>query len=84
MAVEFGDDFVFGERIELFEKDDRGGGVFSLLAFGLKFVADFSGADQDAVGFSDFDVGDDVQEILVREVFDGRRARRDGAACSSG
>ena len=72
VAVEFGGDFLLGERIELFEEDDGGGGVFSLLSFGLKFVADFSGADQDAVGFSDFGVGDDVQKILVREIFDRR------------
>ena len=62
----------FGKWVELFEEDDRGRRVFSLLSFGLKFVADFSGADQDAVGFSDFGVGDDVEEILVREVFDRR------------
>ena len=43
-----------------------------LLAFGAEFVADFAGADEDAVGFSDFGVGDDVQEILVREVGDRR------------
>ena len=72
VAVEFGGDFLLGEGIELFEEDDRRGGVFPLLSFRLKFVADFSGADQDAVGFSDFGVGNDVQEILVREVFDGR------------
>ena len=72
MPIELGGDFLLREGVELFEEDDGGGGVFSLLAFGLKFVADFSGTDQDAVGFSDFGVGDDVQEILVREVFDGR------------
>ena len=72
VAVEFGGDFLLGERVELFEEDDRGGGVFSLLSFGLKFVADFSGADQDALGFSDLGVGDDIQEILVREIFNRR------------
>ena len=57
--------------IELLQEDDCGAGVFSFLTLGLEFVADFSGADEDAVGFSDFDVENDVQEILVREVFDG-------------
>ena len=65
MAGEFGGEFFFWKRIELFEENDRGGGVFSLLALGLELVADLSGADQDAVGFSDFGVGDDVLEILV-------------------
>ncbi len=68
MAVEFGGDFLLREWVELFEEDDCGGGVFSFFAFGLEFVADFSGADQDAVGFPDFGVGNDVQEILVGEV----------------
>src|SRR5271170_2589436 len=72
MTVEFGDDFVFGERIELFQKNDGGGRVFSVLTFGLEFVADLSGADQNAVGFADFGVGDDVQEILVSEICKGR------------
>ena len=69
MAGEFRDEFFFRERIELFEKDDRGARVFSLLTLGLEFVADLAGADQDAVGFSDFRVRDYVQEILVGEVF---------------
>jgi hypothetical protein len=62
VAVEFGDDFFFGKRVELFEKDDGGARVFSLLAFGLEFVADFSGADQDAVG-----VGTSVSGMTFRK-----------------
>ena len=72
MAFEFGDHFLLGKWIELFEEDNRGGGVLTLLAFGSQFVANFSGADQDAIGFAHFGVGNDVQKILVREVFNGR------------
>ena len=72
VAIEFGDDFLLGEWVELFQEHDCCARVFSLLTFGLKFVADFSGADQDAVGFSDFGVGDDVQEVLVGEIFNRR------------
>src|SRR5206468_270322 len=51
---------------------NRGADVLSLLAFSLEFVADFTGADQDALGLRDGSVGNDIQEILVREVFNGR------------
>ncbi len=70
MAVEFGGQFLLGERVELFEKDDCGGRVFSFLALGAEFVADLSGADQDAFGFADFVIGDYVLEFLVGEVLD--------------
>src|SRR5260370_29066490 len=50
MAGEFGGEFLFWGGIELFEKDDRGGSVFSLLALGAGFVGEFFGADQDSVG----------------------------------
>ena len=73
VAVELGDDLFFWKWIKLFEEDDGRARVFSLLSLGLKFVTDFPGADQDAFGFTDFDVGDDVQELLVSEIFDRRR-----------
>src|SRR4029077_5046832 len=40
--------------------------------FSLKLVADFSGTDQDAVGFFDFGIRNDVQEILEDDVFNWR------------
>ena len=67
-----GGDFLFGKWVELLEEHDGGAGVFSFFSFGLELVADFSGADQDAVGLSDFGVGDDVEEILVGEIFNRR------------
>src|ERR1700722_6149572 len=72
VAVEFGDDFSLGKRVELLQKDDSGGSVFSFLAFGLEFVADLSGADENAVGLSDFGIGDDVAETLMRKVCNRR------------
>ena len=73
-AIELGGDFLLGEGIKLVEEDD--GGCRCLCVFlrsALQFVADFAGADQDALGFSRLRVsGNDVQETLVREVFDGR------------
>jgi hypothetical protein len=72
VAGEFSGEFFFGKRIELLYKHDGGGCVFSLLALGAEFVADLAGADQDAVGLSDFGVGENVLEILLGEVGDGR------------
>ena len=65
VAGEFRGEFFFWKGIELFQKYNRGGVVFSLLTLGLEFVADFSGADQDAVGLADFHVGDHVLETLA-------------------
>ena len=72
VAGEFGDEFFFRERIELFKKHDRGGIVFSLLALGLEFVADLTGANQNAIGFPDFGVGKDVLEIVPSEICNWR------------
>lgn len=72
VAGEFGNEFFFREGIELFEKHDGGGIVFSLLAFGLEFVADFAGADQDAVGFTNFCVGENALEIFPNEICNRR------------
>ena len=72
VAIEFGGDFFLGKWIELFQEHDRGAGVFSLLSLGLQFVANFSGADQDAFGFAHVSVGKNVEEVLVGEVLDGR------------
>jgi len=63
---------LFLGRIELLEKHDGSGVVFSFFALGLEFVADFSGADQDAVGFGDFCIGKYVLEIFLSEVCDRR------------
>ena len=40
VAVEFGGEFFLRERVELFEEDDRGAGIFSPVSLGLQFVAD--------------------------------------------
>src|SRR4029077_16680046 len=74
VAGGLGGAFFLRGRIALVQKDDRSRSVFSLLALGLKFVADFSGADENAVGFSDFGVGNDVLKIGAGEVGDGRRS----------
>ena len=76
VAIEFRDDLLFGERIHLLQENDRSARVLPLLPFGLKFVADFAGTDQDSFRFSDSRIGDDVQEILMREILDrGTRVR---------
>ena len=67
MAVEFSDQLLLGERVDLLQKNDRGGGVFSLLSFSAKFVTDFPGADQGALGLSNFGIGDDILEVLDRK-----------------
>ena len=72
VAGEFGSDFFFREGIELFEKNDCGGIVFSPLALGAKLVTDLAGTDQDAIGFSDFCVGNYVLKIGLSKVRDGR------------
>src|SRR5581483_2895938 len=72
VAVEFGLHFLLRERIELFEKYDCRARIFSLLSLRLQFVTDFSSTDENSFGFSDGRVGDDVQKILLREVFDRR------------
>src|SRR6202158_2529725 len=72
MAIKFRGDFLLGEWVELFEEDDCRARFFSPVALGSEFVADFSGANQDAVGFSDFGIGEDVQKILVGKIFDRR------------
>ena len=53
VAGEFGSEFFFWKGIELFQKYNRGAVGFSLLTLGLEFMADFPGADQDAVGLAD-------------------------------
>ena len=60
MTVEFGNQLLLGEWIELLEEYDRRRRVFSFLALGAEFVADLAGADQKAFGFADFGVGDNV------------------------
>ena len=50
MARDFRAQFVFRKRIELLEKQDRRIGIAALLALRAQFVADFSAANQDALG----------------------------------
>ena len=44
--------------------------VFAALALDAEFVADFTGADEDALGVDGSRVGDDGQEAAVGKVFD--------------
>ena len=48
MAIHLGRDFVFGERIELLDEDDRRRILRTALPLGLEFVADFPSAEQHA------------------------------------
>ena len=57
------------DRIHLFEEDNRGAQVFAFLTFGAKFVPDFSGAEQEALGILRFRVRNYGQEFLMRQVF---------------
>jgi hypothetical protein len=76
VLVDGGFQFGFGERVHLVDEDDGGVRVFAALALDAEFVADFSGADQNALGVFGARVGDDGQETLMREVFDrGIRVR---------
>ncbi len=73
MAGKFGDEFFFRERIELFHEDDSGRSIVSLLAFGLQFVADLSGADKNAVRCPNFGIRQYILEVLLTEIRDRRR-----------
>ncbi len=73
VAREFRGEFFLWKGIELFQKYNRGAVVFSFLTLGLEFMADFPGADQDAVGLADLHVRDYVQETLAGKVRDRRR-----------
>ena len=72
----------FGPGIELIEEDDAGGRVLALRALDAQLVADFAGGDEQALGVLDFRFRQDGEEARTREVCDGAKARRDGAACS--
>ncbi len=63
MTGKLGTEFFVREGIKLFEEDDCSGIVFPLLSFGAQLMADLAGADQDAIGFSDFGVRQYVLEI---------------------
>src|SRR5580692_1212694 len=66
--------FGLRKRIHLLEKDDSRGRVFSFLALLAQLVADFSGAKEYPLGVAYLRVGQNVQKVWMREVFDGRRS----------
>ena len=61
----------FGEGIELLEEDDAYGVLVALGTLDAEVVADFAGADQQAVRVGDGVVGENVLEVVEREVGDG-------------
>ncbi len=60
----------FREGVELFEEDDADRVVFALGALDAQVVADLAAADEQAVGVGDGVVGENVLEVVEREVGD--------------
>jgi len=72
MARNFRAQLVLWKRIELIEKQDRRLVVATLFAFVAQLVTDFSCADQNALGGSDFAVGNNPLEPRPGKILDRR------------
>ena len=71
VLLEGGEEFCFGEGVELLEEDDGDVGEFALGPFDAEVVADLAGADEETAGVDGFVVGKNVLEVVVGEVGDG-------------